>query len=74
MVFKQGVSKEEKETIGLSLIAHLTDAERAFLLIDSFPVPELQEILANILYLGLPKAAEKVLSPKKHEKETITER
>lgn len=68
-LFGETLSDEEKETIRLSLIAHLTDAERAFLLIDSFPTPELQEILANILYLGLPKAAKKVLYPQKCGKE-----
>lgn len=68
-MFGEQLSKEEKETVQFSLIAHLTDAERAFLLIDSFPTPELQEILANILYLGLPKAAEKVLFPEKCGKE-----
>ena len=43
------------ETVDLSLTVHLCDAERGFELIDSVSVPEQKEILANILFLGLPK-------------------
>lgn len=63
-LFGETLSDEEKELIRISLIAHLSDAERAFLLIESFPASELREIIANILYLGLPNAAEKILNPK----------
>ena len=48
----------------LSLTAHLCDAERAFLLIDRYPSVEVREILANLLYRGLPAVAERVLSQK----------
>lgn len=48
------------ENVRLAMTAHLYEAERAFLLIDSYPAPELREILANILYLGLPETAERV--------------
>ncbi len=71
-LFGEELSDEERRTVQLSLIAHLSDAERAFLLIDSYPAPELQEILANILYLALPKTAERVLHPTTDK--TITER
>ena len=47
-------------SIRTGLSATLARAQRAFELIDSFPCPELREILANILYLGLPKMTEKL--------------
>ena len=42
------------------LAANLSRAQRAFELMGDFPCPELREILANVLYLGLPKTAEKL--------------
>lgn len=48
------------EKVRLAMTAHLYEAERAFVLIDSYPAPELREILANILYLGLPETAARV--------------
>lgn len=48
------------ENLRLALTALLTEAERAYLLIDPYPAPELREILANILYLGLPQTAARV--------------
>ncbi len=66
--FGENLDESEKELVRLSLIAHLSDAERAFVLIDPPPNPEVQEILANILYLGLPQAAQKVLHPCTKEK------
>ena len=49
------------ESIRLALTALLCDAERAYLLIDRYKHPELREILANLLYLGLPQGAEKII-------------
>ena len=57
-----GSSPEEKdwENLRLAMTALLQEAERAYLLIDTYPAAELQEILSNILYLGLPEAAVRV--------------
>ncbi len=63
-MFGDSLSDEAREMIRLSLNAHLADAERAFLLIDTFPSAEVREFLANIFYLGLPRTADRVLSPK----------
>lgn len=53
------------ETVDLTLTVHLCDAERGFSLIDNVSVPEQKAILANILFLGLPKIA-KELTVKKN--------
>lgn len=55
------------EEIGLSMTAILCDAERAYLLIGRAPTPELGAILENVLYLGLPAAACRVLNKAKEE-------
>lgn len=53
--------KKDWENLRLALTAQLCEAERAFLLIDAYPAAELQKILENILYLGLPKTADRVI-------------
>ena len=55
------MTEENAQSVALSLKRYLADAENAFLLIDNFPTPEIREILCNILYLGLPKVADRVL-------------
>lgn len=73
-LFGDGMTQENAESIAVSLKRYLADAEGAFLLIDSFPTPEVREILCNILYLGLPKVADRILEQAwkgefdKHEK------
>ena len=73
-LFGDKMTEENAQSIALSLKRYLTDAENAFLLIDNFPAPEVREILSNILYLGLPKVADRVLQKAwkgeidKHEK------
>ena len=44
-----------------ALISCLADMEMAFDLIDDKEAPERGEILKNILYLGMPATAKKVL-------------
>ena len=61
-LFGEEFTKEQRENVRLSLVRILMDAERAFVLIDSFPNSEIKEILCNALYLGLPQAAEKILT------------
>ena len=60
-LFGDSMTEENAAGIATSLKRYLTDAESAFLLIDTFPVPEVREILCNILYLGLPKVADRIL-------------
>ena len=60
-LFGDGMTQENAESVAVSLKRYLSDAENAFLLIDSFPAPEVREILCNILYLGLPRVADRIL-------------
>ena len=63
------------ENLRVTLTALLCEAERAFLLIDTYSAPEQREILANVLYLGLVKAGERYTkkpTQKEHTKGTIT--
>lgn len=60
-LFGEEMTEENANSVALSLRRYLTDAEGAFLLVDSFPTPEVREILCNILYLGLPQVAERIL-------------
>ena len=60
-LFGADMTEENAKSIAISLKRYLADAENAFLLIDTFPAPEVREILCNILYLGLPKVADRVL-------------
>lgn len=60
-LFGDQMTKENADSIAISLKRYLSDAEGAFLLIDNFPTTEIREILCNILYLGLPKAADLIL-------------
>ena len=60
-LFGAEMTEENAQSVALSLKRYLADAENAFLLIDNFLTPEIREILCNILYLGLPKVADRVL-------------
>ncbi|MBE6699391.1 MAG: hypothetical protein E7584_04040 [Ruminococcaceae bacterium] len=60
-LFGDQMTKENADSIAISLKRYLSDAEGAFLLIDNFLTTEIREILCNILYLGLPKAADLIL-------------
>lgn len=62
----------ECEQVQLALTAHLCDVERAFVLLDSYPTPELREILANILYLGLPGVGKRVCEQMGKDKRKAT--
>lgn len=55
-------TEEDWNAVRLGQKKLLTDAERAFLLIDTFPEEEIREILCNILYLGLPNTTERILN------------
>ena len=71
-LFGNQMTARDREILRLAMIAHLGDADRAFGLIDSFPAPELKEILANILYLGLPSATDRVTAEQTSKKERTT--
>ena len=60
-LFGDSMTEENAQSIAVSLKRYLADAENAFLLMDNFPTPEVREILCNILYLGLPKVADRIL-------------
>ena len=61
-LFPNPPKKTDAETLRTALTAILCETERAYLLMEDPPCSELREILANILYLGLPKAADRVLT------------
>ncbi len=67
-------TEADAETLRVALKAILCEAERAYLLMGESPCPELGEILSNILYLGLPMAAERVLTHSFLQKEQKTEK
>ena len=59
-LFGETPSDCDWENVSLAMTAQLCRAEQAFLLIDAYPNPALREILANILYLGLPATARRL--------------
>ena len=56
------MSEEDKRGVQNALVAGLYDLERVFDLLPRREDPTAREILNNILYLGMPKAIEKVLA------------
>ncbi len=61
-LFGGSPTEQDFRSLGHALIVHLERAEQGFLLIDGYPAPELKEILANILYLGLPKKGNEIVA------------
>jgi hypothetical protein len=59
-VFGERPSVRELENLRLAMTAILCEAENALSLMDDYPTPELREILANILYLGMPNKAREI--------------
>ena len=57
------MTDENRRAIALSLTEILCDVERAFLLFPEPPCAEVREITSNVLYLGMPRTAERVLFP-----------
>ena len=60
-LFGENPTREDMENLRISLTAQLMRGEPAMLLIDSYATAELREILYNIMYLGLPDRAEKIV-------------
>ncbi len=61
-LFDSRIGAEEKEEIRTALLRLLSQAEAAYALLPPHPTEELRAIIDNILYLGLPKCADRVLS------------
>lgn len=62
-VFGNSLTAENRQAIRLSLTEILQDTELAYDLFDSPACPELREIVSNILYLGMPRTADRILFP-----------
>ena len=60
-LFGENPTETDLDNLRVSLTAQLMRGERAMLLIDAFGNEELKEILYNIMYLGLPDRAEKIV-------------
>ncbi len=52
---------QKRQEIRTALLGELLGAERAFDLLDTADAPDLGGILSNILYMGMPREAERVL-------------
>ncbi len=61
-LFGDAMKQEEKENIRIALLNLLSQAEAACALAMPHPTEEIRAIIDNILYLGLPKCADRVLS------------
>ena len=70
LLFGDTPTEADWEMLRLALTAQLCEAEKAYLLIDRYPAPELREILANILYLGLPATALRVTAKNRAKEQT----
>lgn len=70
LLFGDAPAEKDWETLRLALTAQLCEAEKAYLLIDDYPSPELKEIIANILYLGLPATALRVTAKNQTKEQT----
>lgn len=57
------LSEEKRQEIRTALLCELSELECAFDLLDLSENPDLGGVLRNILYLGMPKEAERVLFP-----------
>ncbi len=66
-LFGETPTARDWEDVQTVLLRYLEDAERAYLLIDRYPAEELQEILSNILYLGLPGTAKRLIEERLKE-------
>ena len=56
------LSPGRRESLRLSLLGELAELEKAFDLLDTSHDPDLGGILSNILYMGLPHEADRVLA------------
>ena len=66
-LFGETPSDTDWEDLRMAMTGKLAEAEQAFLLIDRYPSPEYREIIANILYLGLPDTIERILKKQRSQ-------
>ena len=59
-IFRDNPTEEQWASLEESLKLILTEAERAHQLMDAHPQDEINEIIANILYLGMPATAKRI--------------
>ena len=52
----------QRESLRAALLCELTELEKAFDLLDTSEDPDLGGILSNILYMGMPREAQRILS------------
>ena len=57
----QELTKEYRDDISTALTATLIEAEKGFDLIEFKQVPDIINIIQNIIYLGMPSVAEKII-------------
>lgn len=60
-LFGEKPTPDDLENLRLSMIGQLMRGEQAMLLMEDFPAPELKELLYNMMYLGMPARAERIL-------------
>ncbi len=60
-IFREGINEEQWQSLQDSFKLILSEAERAHGLMDAHPQDEINEIISNILYLGMPATAERVV-------------
>jgi hypothetical protein len=61
------LTPERRESLRLSLLGELAELEKAFDLLDTSHDPDLAGLLSNILYMGMPREAERVLIPERND-------
>ena len=69
LAYGNTLSEEDRKGVKDALLIYLSDMEAAFDLMDTAADPVRREILNNILYLGMPQAADRVLRGEKCQKE-----
>lgn len=67
-------SAERREIVRVALLNELAEAEKAIDLVDFYGYPDFDGVLRNILYGGMPRTAEAVLSGEKKDKTLRTDR
>ena len=61
---KNGLTEADRDGLETALTYELMEAEKAFDLIE-YPDGDMKEVIFNIIYLGMPSAAKRVLSGRK---------
>lgn len=74
MLYGERISERDLGSLENALIAKLMEAEAAFDLMDMSESPSADGIIKNVLYLGLPAVAKKVLHPETDPKNSKRKR